>query len=248
MQRNRISGKTIFYPLIIALILLHLSDSALAYDGGCIEVNIEGPQTVYRDLKPGPGENSKFISAGIQTVRPSTTTTAGYMAHVACDKNNCDQLEWYYDWELNNIPQDVNSPTVNLDFDHPGNYILVVEVYDNAGDLRGYDQIVIAVGQVSQKRDLNFLIDLNQNYPNPFNPETEIQFTLFENHYVNLSIYNVSGQLVEILVDEQKPPGIYTVRWDSSNVLNRPVPSGFYFYRLKTDNGLSKTKRMVLLK
>ena len=84
---------------------------------------------------------------------------------------------------------------------------------------------------------------LFQNYPNPFNPETEISFGLSDMAEVTLSVYNMLGQVVEILVEnEQKEAGYYTVSWNAEN-----LSSGFYFCRLRAGE-FTGTKRMLLLK
>jgi hypothetical protein len=94
---------------------------------------------------------------------------------------------------------------------------------------------------------------LHQNYPNPFNPTTSINFqipmTKSQSHVI-LKIYNIMGQEVATLVDEEREPGYYTVNWDASQ-----MPSGIYFYRLSaggTSRGnreeFTATKSMVLIK
>lgn len=89
--------------------------------------------------------------------------------------------------------------------------------------------------------------NLEQNYPNPFNPETAIKFSLREDSWVSLRIYNLLGQLVTTLVDEQKPAGEYTITWNGKNAQNKDVASGVYFYRLKADD-YESVKRMTLLR
>jgi hypothetical protein len=83
---------------------------------------------------------------------------------------------------------------------------------------------------------------LGQNYPNPFNATTTIPFDVSEAGYVNLSVYNVAGQLVDVLQDGEMAAGSHTVNWNAST-----VSSGVYFYKL-TVNDYSTTKRMELLK
>ena len=82
---------------------------------------------------------------------------------------------------------------------------------------------------------------LHQNYPNPFNPETNIKFVLQKDSNVRLSVYNVAGQEVAVLVDEKKSPGIHQVKFDATS-----LTSGVYFYKLKTNQGVL-TKKMLLL-
>ncbi|MBN1164737.1 MAG: T9SS type A sorting domain-containing protein [Candidatus Krumholzibacteriota bacterium] len=92
-----------------------------------------------------------------------------------------------------------------------------------------------------------FVTKLFQSYPNPFNPTTTIQFSLKEKSQVSIRVYNVAGQLVRILVDEIRKPGIYHINWDGRNSEGRLVSSGVYFYQFKTKDFV-QTKKMVLLK
>ncbi|MCK4385628.1 MAG: T9SS type A sorting domain-containing protein [candidate division Zixibacteria bacterium] len=89
--------------------------------------------------------------------------------------------------------------------------------------------------------------NLEQNYPNPFNPETVIKFSLKENSWVTLRIYNVLGQMVTTLVDEPKSAGDYAVQWNGKNEQNQDVASGVYFYRIKADD-YESVRRMTLLR
>jgi photosystem II stability/assembly factor-like uncharacterized protein len=83
---------------------------------------------------------------------------------------------------------------------------------------------------------------LHQNYPNPFNPATQIQFHLPRASRVNLTIYNILGQQVAILLDKPLTAGEHTMTFDGSN-----LPSGIYFYRLTSDQ-FRDTRKMVLCK
>jgi hypothetical protein len=83
---------------------------------------------------------------------------------------------------------------------------------------------------------------LSQNYPNPFNPSTTISFALPEANHVRLDIYNVLGQKVETLVDQNMPAGTHEVEWYTST-----AASGVYFYRLEAGT-FSETKKMMFLK
>jgi hypothetical protein len=88
---------------------------------------------------------------------------------------------------------------------------------------------------------------LSQNYPNPFNPQTTIAFSIKDRGNVSLKVYNVAGQLVRTLANENRAAGPYTVVWDGRNDSGQPVSSGVYFYKLVA-NSFSQTKKMVLLK
>ena len=89
---------------------------------------------------------------------------------------------------------------------------------------------------------------LFQNYPNPFNPTTTIEFALDGGvQHVKLDIFNVLGQVVRNLVDEDLPAGLHSVEWDATSGSGGKVATGVYFYRLQSDDG-SDTKKMLLLK
>jgi hypothetical protein len=88
---------------------------------------------------------------------------------------------------------------------------------------------------------------LSQNFPNPFNPSTTIAFGLSTGGHVSLRIYDVSGKLVRIVSEGQRPAGHYEVVWDGKDKNGEPVASGLYFSRLIA-TGFSQTRKMVLLK
>jgi hypothetical protein len=88
---------------------------------------------------------------------------------------------------------------------------------------------------------------LEQNAPNPFNPSTRIVFDIDKSAFVSLKIYDVSGKLVRVLVEETRPPRQYEERWDGKDSRGRAVTSGVYFYRLET-GGSTHTRKMVFLK
>ena len=91
---------------------------------------------------------------------------------------------------------------------------------------------------------------LSQNYPNPFNSVTNIQFTISGGQSpnpVSIKIYNLSGQLVRVQVNEVMKPGTYTVTWDGKNNSGKEVASGIYFYQFRTRN-FQQTKRMLMIK
>ena len=83
---------------------------------------------------------------------------------------------------------------------------------------------------------------LEQNFPNPFNPTTKITYSIPEESFIQLKVFDPFGNEVSLLVNEKKDKGIYEVEFDASN-----FASGIYFYQLKTNNFIS-TKKMIVLK
>ncbi len=88
---------------------------------------------------------------------------------------------------------------------------------------------------------------LEQNAPNPFNPATAIRYQLAETGDVRLAIYSVLGQEVQVLVNERKEAGSFTVTWDGTDAQGHRVASGIYLYRLQA-GGFTAARRMLLLK
>jgi hypothetical protein len=92
-----------------------------------------------------------------------------------------------------------------------------------------------------------YVTKLAQNYPNPFNPSTEIKFSLRNKSKVTLRVYDVSGRLVNTLVDGVLGEGKHSVNWNGINSNGANVASGVYFYRMDTKD-YTESKKMILLR
>lgn len=88
---------------------------------------------------------------------------------------------------------------------------------------------------------------LHQNHPNPFNPETTISYTLSKPAQVTLTVYNLIGQPVRILVNRKMSDGTHQVTWNAKNDGGQTVPSGIYIYILKSGS-YSEMQKMLLMK
>ena len=88
---------------------------------------------------------------------------------------------------------------------------------------------------------------LHQNYPNPFNPSTNIKFDISQNSNVAIAIYNLAGQKVSTLFNRFLDSGSYTITWHGLDNNGCQLPSGMYFYELRTPNYQS-IKKLVLVK
>ena len=98
------------------------------------------------------------------------------------------------------------------------------------------------VGITSISNQIPVSSDLAQNYPNPFNPTTNLEFGISDWGFVSLKVYDILGNEIAVLVNENKPAGRYSVVWNAEN-----YPSGVYFYKL-TSSIFSEVKKMTLLK
>lgn len=134
----------------------------------------------------------------------------------------------------------------------PGTQNWVFRVYRYAADYPGFDGKDLTPGDpielyTTSVEDINSDLipaqfELFQNYPNPFNPTTKIEFAVPHDGFVNLTVYNTMGEVIIVLVDDQKAAGRYNVDFIASD-----FPSGVYFYRLLAGD-FKSIKKMVLLK
>ncbi|MGA9408504.1 MAG: T9SS type A sorting domain-containing protein [Bacteroidota bacterium] len=109
------------------------------------------------------------------------------------------------------------------------------------GDLNWFPEQITAVSQKTTA-EVPMQYTLSQNYPNPFNPTTTIEYSIPQNSYVTLKVYNVLGQEVSWVVNQEQKAGSFTVNFDASR-----LASGIYFYKIQAGN-FTMTKKMLLLK
>jgi hypothetical protein len=89
--------------------------------------------------------------------------------------------------------------------------------------------------------------DLAQNYPNPFNPTTTIEYQIPAPVHVAVEIYNMLGEKVTTLVDEEQAAGYYRVEWNGKDSQQRSVSSGAYYCKMRA-GGFARVKKMMLVK
>ncbi len=101
---------------------------------------------------------------------------------------------------------------------------------------------------LSAENEISLTINSLSNFPNPFNPTTTLSFSIIEDSNIELSIYNIKGQKVKQLVNDQLSAGEHSIVWDGKDDNNQPVSSGIYFYKLKVNNKNITIKKCLLLK
>jgi hypothetical protein len=151
--------------------------------------------------------------------------------------------------EVSLDPLDINyeyDPITNtLTFsapDYSGEGTLTVTVTDSDGGSLEFSIVIVVILQVSNEVEKPMEFALQQNYPNPFNPATSINFTLPTSSLVNLQVYNLQGQEVATLINENLSSGAHTVSFDASQ-----LSSGVYIYRIQAGEFM-QTKKMMLIK
>jgi len=122
------------------------------------------------------------------------------------------------------------------------------------GDLRWYPEYLdgytapVDVNENTNRRVVKNSISLKQNYPNPFNPSTTIEYQLTRAANVKLTVFNVLGQEIKQLVDENSvAAGSHKVVWNGKDNNGKSVANGVYFYKLSTDDK-TEVKKMVFMK
>lgn len=121
-----------------------------------------------------------------------------------------------------------NNPAIQLTMSNPINQIAF------------YDTINTSITKLGSEIPSKY--ELYQNYPNPFNPTTNIKFDILKNGIAKLYVYDVTGRVINTLVNGKLEAGKYEFTLNASN-----LPSGVYFYKLETEN-FNMTRRMILLK
>ncbi|MCA9731983.1 T9SS type A sorting domain-containing protein, partial [candidate division KSB1 bacterium] len=116
-------------------------------------------------------------------------------------------------------------------------------------DMTSRFEVTISSGTAVDENPLSIVetYELSNNYPNPFNPETTIDYTIAKTGQTQIVIYNVLGQKVHTLVDGLVQAGTHSIKWNGKNAFGVTVPSGVYYYTLKS-NSFKQTKKMLLLK
>ncbi len=133
-----------------------------------------------------------------------------------------------------------NSNPFTLTAPGPGNYTVNAGF---SGPLRwDSSAITITLTDINENLLNPILYNLYDNYPNPFNPSTTLRYSIPEEAFTSLKIYNSLGGEVTTLVNETKPAGIYDVEFSATD-----LASGIYFYTLQAGT-FTSTKKMILMK
>ncbi|MBN2412187.1 T9SS type A sorting domain-containing protein [candidate division KSB1 bacterium] len=123
-----------------------------------------------------------------------------------------------------------------------GIYFYKIEQIDTDGKISYFGPVQLDVGSTIPKS-----FSLQQNYPNPFNPFTNIIYALPEESDVRIRIFNMRGELVNVLVNQKQNAGTYKLTWDGTSENGHVLSSGLYF--IKIDAGkFSDIKKMIFAK
>ena len=138
---------------------------------------------------------------------------------------------------------DYMAPDTVVVLDNEANVLNTFQV----GAIPGAFAFISGLTSVDDTPVLAETFQLNQNYPNPFNPSTNISYSLPRNSDVKLSIYNMLGEHIVDLVNNNQAAGLQNITWNAMDNNGNQVPTGVYFYQLKAGD-VSITKKMVFMK
>ena len=212
------------------------------------------------ETRPGgmnlPGTENSF--AGYEIDFFFAGMMGGGMGHMECGEHmefgSSANLQFHYtDTELQENNIDESTAQVKYWDTHSNSWIVIsgatLDMANNtisfSADAVGNFFILTGDSPTSVETTRELVVEdyiLEQNYPNPFNPATAIKFSIPDNSFVNLNVFNVVGQKVAELVNTQLEAGAYEVSFDAKG-----LSSGTYFYQLNA-GGINLIRKMILLK
>jgi hypothetical protein len=223
-----------------------LSFASVGSDIKCTGISWEGSRVSHFALYPQIDNDKKMVMLGMirdlgDNISDVLPAGSGLIAtlYFSSEKNPCQP-----ELKITSWPLSAGKLYFSM-MDEKGNSICSKQVKEQA----------IAIPQIDNDGESNPVLEnnkaaafkLERNFPNPFNPETVIKFNLPEASKVSLNVYNVLGQVVRTLVNEELPSGVHSVIWDGKNAQGFNVSSGVYFYRIKAGD-FESTMRMTLLR
>ncbi len=164
-----------------------------------------------------------------------------------------DDLNSYFVWDItdyfNNLIANEQTEFSLRVFSRSGSEALnKFKAMESDSDFK--PMIIFDTGVTDIDEESGITIDayaLFPNFPNPFNPQTTIRYALKEKTHVKLDIFNINGQLVRRLVNEEQNMGYREAKWNGTNAENQRVASGLYFIQFRAGDFI-KTQKMILIK
>jgi len=167
---------------------------------------------------------------------------------IAENDNLRDIISWEWDFDNDGFV-DSNEQNPIHNYDEEGVYTVSLTVSNGTNTETEIKVDYIIVNSVSG--DIGLLpinTKLYQNNPNPFNPTTTIEFSINNNSIVELSIYNIKGQKIKTLANNDFIKGNHSIIWNGVDKLDKPVSSGIYYYKLNVNGKTEAVKKCLLLK
>jgi len=197
---------------------------------------------VLTDARSSP--ESTWVEGTLNSV-PNNQFTVQCFSNSQCDTSGYGEGKIYLGTTAVTTGGDGNAViSVIFPVAAPVGHFITATATDTAGNTSEFSQCRIVEGttSVGSLDEVPQVFALKQNYPNPFNPTTTISFDIPRRTRVNLAVYNLLGQQIAALVDEEREAGRYRIEWNAGS-----VASGVYLYRLSTNSSVL-TRKMLLLR
>lgn len=220
-----------------------ISFASMQMNGGAIETTTEDGTITVQGVVPVElaafTANVEGNSVILEWQTATETNNFGF--HIQRNNENTDQ------WERIGFVEGNGTTSVPHSYSYI-DHAVDAGVWTYRLQQQDFDGQVSFSPEVEVRLEVPRKFTLNQNYPNPFNSSTTISYELpAGEHRVQLVVYDVLGHSVKTLVSrENQPAGTYRVSWDGSDEAGNVVPSGVYFYQLKSGNKNS-VRKMVLI-
>lgn len=174
-----------------------------------------------------------------------STNQTDYMMAIGATTSYPKSIYTYPDWKFSEHPPAWSplghQPTIINKLSNPSDFA-VIWVGKDVDDKKLYFDRLYKATDIEENVVLPNDYVLNQNYPNPFNPNTKISYSIPQDGFVKLQVFNILGQEIETIENVYKKAGSYEIEFNGSN-----LSSGVYLYKL-TVNDFSLSKKMILLK
>ena len=215
------------------------------------------------DIMEHWGANQNYVQSALHTPSSygATINHGGQYISNATTQFNVYTLEWTSEQMIFSVngyihytynPDIQNSET--WPFDSPQYLLMNIAIETSIASsftetemeldyVRVYEASILSSQAETVPNDFNVI----QNNPNPFNPVTTLRYKLPRESFVNITIYNMLGNLVNNLVSQKQIAGYKSVQWNATNNKGQPVPAGVYLYTIQAGE-FRQTKKMVLLK
>ena len=210
------------------------------------EVNFDDTRVSYFDLKVAWIDNvENFVIIGLlpkisPADKPDLQAGSGVIANLvfSIDDKSLEEVTLEA-FTMKDPNHDLTFVYHDFDSDGTPSIRSVSRAGGSSGETIDFESVTVAL---LSGKSLPEAYALKQNYPNPFNPITQVAFDLPKASHVKLTVYNVLGQEVDVLVDQKMEAGSHVTDWDAES-----FSTGVYFYRIAAEN-FSETKKMLLLK
>ena len=202
--------------------------------------------------EPAMGYSVDNIAPGVPTGLMATAVDVGI--HLTWDLSPDDDFQYFTlekssdaDFTDYESFETIDTSFTDMEYEMNETYFYRIVAVDHAGNISDYSGTVEATVLSIDIDQIPQVFALHQNYPNPFNPTTQITYDLPEDALVNVTIYDMTGRIVNTMVNMEQNAGYKSIQWNATNNLGQTVAAGIYLYTIQTGE-FRQTKKMVLLK